>query len=143
MTSKTTCIEDLASPTCSPVCAAASTPSMFEFNHRQNRDYFDITTSTFFQRLFYPFLFWRNTFFEINDGKGEQYGLVWLIVTYTIILGLSSSLNEYFIEPENYKFETEIMMKALGLATVFKVAEPLIYSAVIGCLGGFIYTNQV
>lgn len=35
------------------------------------------------------------------------------------------------------------MVQALGIILVFKIAEPLIYAAVIGCLGGFIYTNEV
>jgi hypothetical protein len=32
-------------------------------------------------------------------------------------------------------------MTSLGMVIIFQVAEPLIYSAVIGCLGGYIQTN--
>lgn len=87
--------------------------------------------------------FWNNSFFEINNGKPEQYGLLWLIVTYTIILGLASTLNLYFVEPNNFKVEYEILLKCLGLVLIFKISEPLIYGSVIGCLGGFIQSNQV
>jgi hypothetical protein len=34
-------------------------------------------------------------------------------------------------------------MHAFGMIIIFKVAEPLIYIAVIGCLGGYISSNQV
>ena len=35
------------------------------------------------------------------------------------------------------------MVKALGIILVFKVSEPFIYGGIIGCLGGFIYNNEV
>jgi hypothetical protein len=34
-------------------------------------------------------------------------------------------------------------MHVIGMIIIFKVAEPLIYTAVIGCLGGYISSNQV
>jgi hypothetical protein len=65
-----------------------------------------------------------------------------LILTYTIILGLSATLNEYFIDSQNFVFDSSMMVSALGLTVIFQVAEPLIYSSVVGCLGGFIYSIQ-
>lgn len=58
-------------------------------------------------------------------------------------MGLSSNLNLYFITPTNFKFDNEIMTRSLGIVVIFKIAEPLIYTAVIGCLGGFIQNNHV
>lgn len=58
-------------------------------------------------------------------------------------MGLSSNLNMYFITPTNFKFDNEIMMRSFGIVVIFKIAEPLIYTAVIGCLGGFIQNNHV
>lgn len=113
------------------------------FSYRDNRDFFDITTTVFLERVFYPFLFWRNEFLKINDGKPEKYGVVWILFTYVIIMGLSSNLNLYFITPTNYKFDNEIMTRSFGIVVIFKIAEPLIYTAVIGCLGGFIQNNHV
>lgn len=34
-------------------------------------------------------------------------------------------------------------MHALGMIIIFKVAEPLIYTTIVGCLGGYISSNQV
>lgn len=77
------------------------------------------------------------------DGKTELYGLVWLTIAYIIILGVAANLNEYFIKPENYKFNNNIVFEGLGMNVIFRLAEPLIYSAVINCLGGFIPSNKV
>lgn len=118
-------------------------PSVPIIKSSENQDYFDITTSIFLKRCLSAILFWNNTFFEINHGKPEQYGLLWLIVTYTIVLGVASTLNSYFVEPANYVVEYETLLKCLGLVLIFKIAEPLIYGSVIGCLGGFIASNQV
>lgn len=35
------------------------------------------------------------------------------------------------------------MMSALGVVVIFKIAEPLIYSGAIGCLGGLILSSEV
>jgi len=110
---------------------------------RYNTDYFDITTSIFLKRLANPLIFWNDNFFEINDGKPEQYGALWLIITLAIILGLASNMNKFFIEQANFKVENELFMTSLGISIIFMVGEPLIYSAVLGCLGGFILSNQV
>ena len=66
---------------------------------------------------------------------------MWLTFTYIIILGLAANLNEYFIMPQNYVFDNQFMIKALGITLIFKLAEPFIYSAVIKCLGGLIPSN--
>jgi hypothetical protein len=96
----------------------------------------------FFSRLCYPIFFWNNGFLNINDGKAELYGIIWMILTYSIVLGLSATLNLFFIDPENFVFDNSMMISALGISVVFQIAEPLIYSSVVGCLGGFIYSNQ-
>lgn len=88
-------------------------------------------------------MFWNNGFFTINNGKPEKYGLIWMIITYVIILGLASSLNTYFWEPQNYGYDNTVMMTALGMVIIFKVGEPLIYSGAIGCLGGHILSSEV
>ena len=97
-------------------------------------------TSTFVNRTFRSFLFWRKDFLSYLD-EPELYGPLWIAVTYIIFLGLAANLNNYFIQPENYKFDLQLMVYAVGLTVIFQIAEPLIYSAVIGCLGGSIPRN--
>ena len=72
-----------------------------------------------------------------------MYGPLWLTIAYIIILGVASNLNEYFIKPENYKFNNDIVFQGLGINIIFRGAEPFIYGAVIKCLGSFIPSNQV
>ena len=64
-----------------------------------------------------------------------MYGLLWLTIAYIIILGVASNLNEYFIKPESYKFNNDIMFQGLIMNIIFRGAEPFIYGAVIKCLG--------
>jgi len=66
-----------------------------------------------------------------------------MITTYVIILGFASSINTYFWEPQNYGYDNTVMMSALGVVVIFKIAEPLIYSGAIGCLGGLILSSEV
>lgn len=47
------------------------------------------------------------------------------------------------MEPVNFTIENELLMTALGISIVFFVSEPLIYAAVVSCLGGYIANNQV
>ena len=72
-----------------------------------------------------------------------MYGPLWLTVAYIIILGVAANLNEYFIKPENYKFSNDIVFQGLGINVIFRLAEPLIYGAVIKCLGSYIMSPQV
>lgn len=89
--------EDLEYPISSLVFFVAVIQSILPLNFRYNTDYFDITTSIFLKRLANPLIFWNDKFFEINDGKPEQYGALWLIITLAIILGLASNMNKFFI----------------------------------------------
>lgn len=89
---------------------------------RNNRENFDITTGVFLKRVFSTFLIWKNNFLSIDNEKTELYGPLWLTFTYVIILGLAANLNEYFIMPQNYQFNNEFMMKALGITLIFKLA---------------------
>lgn len=47
-------------------------------------------------------------------------------------------MNEYFILPNNYAFNNELLLKALGVSAVFLISEPFIYAAVVKCLEGYI-----
>lgn len=51
-----------------------------------------------------------------------MYGPLWIAVTYMIILGIAANLNNNFILPENYVFDTTIMVYALGLTVIFQLA---------------------
>ena len=51
-----------------------------------------------------------------------MFGPLWIIVTYVIILGLAANLNAYFILPQNYVFNLQILVTAVGLTVIFQIA---------------------
>lgn len=106
----------------------------------ENRSNFDITSTVFLKRLFSTLLFFKSDFLTIDEGKTELYGFLWLTLTYVIILGLASNLNEYFILPVNYTFSNLLLLKACGVSLIFLVPQPFLYSAVVKSLEGSIPT---
>lgn len=110
---------------------------------RENRENFDITSSVFLKRILNTLLFFKGDFFSLNEGKPELYGFLWLSITYVIILGIASNLNEYFAYGSQYVFNTELMLKALGISAIFLIPEPFIYGAIVKCLGGSISSIEV
>lgn len=61
-----------------------------------------------------------------------------MTIFYILILAIAANLNEYFIQPRNYRFDKKFLIYALGVVGIFKIAEPFIYAAVVKCLGGVI-----
>lgn len=67
-------------------------------------------------------MFWSDRFLQLSEGNIEMYGPLWLTLAYVIILGVASNLNEYFIKPENYKFNNDIVFQGLGINLIFRIA---------------------
>lgn len=57
--------------------------------------------------------------------KPDLYGPIWLIVTYTIALGIASNLNDYFSLPNHnfaFIFQTTYVAQAITLNLAFRLA---------------------
>ena len=57
--------------------------------------------------------------------KPDLYGPIWLIVTYTIVLGMASNLNDYFSLPNHnspFIFQTTFIAMAISLNLAFRLA---------------------
>ena len=57
--------------------------------------------------------------------KPDLYGPVWLIVTYTVVLGIASNLNDYFSLPNHnvpFIFQTPYIAMAITLNLAFRLA---------------------
>ncbi len=52
-------------------------------------------------------------------------------------------MNEYFILPQNYQFNNDLLLKALGICAVFLIAQPFIYAGVVKSLSGYISSLEV
>jgi hypothetical protein len=65
-----------------------------------------------------------------------MYGPLWLSITYIILLGLASNINNYFLDTTTFTFDADYIVKALGFSIIFLLAEILIYPAAVGCLDG-------
>lgn len=72
-----------------------------------------------------------------------MYGPLWLSITYIILLGLVSNINNYFFDTTNFTFNGDYIVKALGFSIIFLLAEILIYPAAVGCLDGEMSNPEV
>lgn len=52
-------------------------------------------------------------------------------------------MNEYFILPQNYRFNNDLLLKALGICAVFLISQPFIYAGVVKSLSGYISSLEV
>ena len=100
--------------------------------------------------------FWKNDFLEIENVDEDDpdaipqgpdlYGPVWLIVLYTIVLGLCANLNEYFSLPAHtaiFVFQTPFISMAVVINLAFRLGEIIIYPMVMGCLDGELSSREV
>ena len=88
----------------------------------------------FKKKLIATLKFWKNDFLEIENVDEDDpdaqpmgpdlYGPMWLIILYTIILGLAANLNDYLSLPNHNKpfvFVTPYIASAVALNLVFRI----------------------
>ena len=110
----------------------------------------------FKKKLIAALKFWKNDFLEIQNVDEDDpeaiplgpdlYGPVWLIVLYTIVLGLAANLNDYFSLPAHnalFVFQTPYISSAVAINLVFRLAEVIIFPLVMGCLDGELSSREV
>lgn len=103
---------------------------------RNYRSVFDITSEVFRKRALSCFMVWRNNFLTIGEGRTELYGMLWMSITYIVILGFSANLNEYFIAQPSFRFQKQLMLEGMGITALFQISSIFIYAAVVKCLKG-------
>jgi hypothetical protein len=85
----------------------------------------------------------------ITDDKPKKgpdlYGPLWLTITYIILLALCANLNDYFSfgSKADYVFRKDYLSSALALTFFVRVAETIIYPAIMGCLDGEMSNTEV
>lgn len=67
-------------------------------------------------------MFFKGSFLSIGEPNTELYGYLWLSLSYVVILGIAANLNEYFVLPSNYAFDTTLMVEGLGVCAVFFIS---------------------
>jgi hypothetical protein len=77
------------------------------------------------------------------ESQPDMYGPLWLTITYIILLGLTSNINNYFANSTSFTFDANYVVKAVGFSLIFMLAEILIYPAAVGCLDGEMSNPEV
>jgi hypothetical protein len=88
-------------------------------------------------------MFWRKNFLKIGGGIADLYGPVWLILTYIALVGFMANITVYLNDQISFSFNEDMYSTVLGIVLLFSIAQILFYPAIIGCLGGFITTQEV
>jgi hypothetical protein len=85
----------------------------------------------------------------ITDDRPKKgpdlYGPLWLTITYIILLALCANLNDYFSfgSKADYVFRKDYLSSALALTFFIRLAETIIYPAIMGCLDGEMSNTEV
>lgn len=110
---------------------------------RNNREEFDITSEIFLKRVLGVTQFWKSGFLNVGGQKTELYGPIWMVATYVLTAGVAANLNSFFTTSYPFQFSNQPFYAIIGILIIVLGLQIFLYPAIIGCLGGFIKSNDV
>ena len=67
-------------------------------------------------------MIWKDNFVQYEEEKPELYGPLWMTITYIVVLGLASNINESIqATSASRMLKKEIFLKGLFIVAVFQI----------------------